>query len=245
MRRRPPSIAVASILLTVFMAPACGGDAADNVPFTLQVAPEFVQGAIPGARTGLVVTITNESATDEPVAISATASGAQVTVQPTVIRNGEVAEVTVVVDPVVDETPLDIVVTGTRGGQELSVTRSTSVLPWEDDRGTYAATLLDVFTDWLAENRSDLAITPATEFTGSFVAPGLLVVSHYLFVSDEWEVGLSWHVMLAPDDWAEVYLRPRATFAPTLAFRLQSQAAALDEDLIDIRPVPAPPEVVR
>lgn len=246
MRRRTRCAAVASILLVLAAIPACGGDDDTTaVPFTLNVAPEFVQGVIPGAATGVLVTIANASPTDEPVEITASATGAQVTVEPAAIGEGEVAQVTLVADPVDDEIPIDIVVTGTRGTEEMSVTKSTSVFPWEDDRGTYATALLELFTGWLADNEPDLGITPGTEFTGSYVAPGLLVVSHYLFMAEQWEVGLAWHVMIAPDDWAEIYLRPRRELAPTLAFRLQSQAAALDENLIDIGPVPAPAEVVR
>ena len=91
---------------------------------------------------------------------------------------------------------------------------------------------------WLADSEPQLGLNPDTEFFGSFIAPGLLVVSHYLFMSESWKSGLSWHVMVAPDDWAEIYLRPRTEMAPTLAFRLSSQTAALEGDMIDIESVP-------
>lgn len=52
--------------------------------------------------------------------------------------------------------------------------------------------------------------------------PHILVVSHYLFFSEEWEMGLQWHIMIAPYDWARIYLRPRAEVQPTHAFEITS-----------------------
>jgi hypothetical protein len=224
---------------------ACGDGGSSTVSFTLQLSPEFVQGAIPGSVTGVLVTISNDTATDEPVELSAAADGAAVSVAPAAIREEEVAEVTVVVDQATAERPLEIVVTGRRGALESTATRATTVFTWEDDRGVYAEALLDIFTSWLADNVPELGIDPTTEFSGSFVAPGLLVVSHYLFLSDGWELGLAWHVMVPPDDWSEIYLRPRGDPAPTMAFRLQSQAGALDDGVVTIEAVPPPVEVVR
>ena len=244
MRLRASTCAVLLGIPTAAVVPACGEEAA-AVPFTVRLAPEFVQGIIPGATTDVLVTISNATETDEPVELAASAEGATVTVEPAKIRDGEVAEVTVVADPAAADTPLDIVVTGQRGDLEETTTKSAIIFAWEDDRGPYAATLLGLFTTWLAEEEPALGIDAETTFAGSYVAPGLLVVSHYLFLSKDWEVGLSWHVMVPPDDWAEIYLRPRDAAAPTLAYRLASQAAALEQGTVQISAVPAPTEVVR
>lgn len=241
MHRRILFLALASLIVV----PACG-DGGPAVPFTLTVGPEFVQGAVTGARTGVLVTVDNESPSDDPVVISATAAGASVEVSPTEIAAGEVAEVWVTVDPgTADGTEMILTITGTRGDLVETATRSFTVFAWEDDRAEYAGVLFDVFRSWLEANHPELGITAGTEFEGSFVAPGLLVVSHYLYLSDEWEIGLSWHVMIPPDDWAEIYLRPRGELASTLAFRLSSQAAALEGGEPVFSEVPAPTEVLR
>ncbi|MFH1105366.1 MAG: hypothetical protein V1757_10570 [Actinomycetota bacterium] len=240
--RRIPTIVLLPLVLSATLG-ACGGDEA--IPFTLTLSPEFVQGAIPGANTGVLVTIENESATEAPVTIAATAVGAEVTVEPSTIAAGEVAEVWVIAGPTAADAEMEIVVTGSRGGFEASASKTLTLFAWEDDRGPYARTLFDLFTAWLAENRPDLGISPDTAFAGSFTAPGLLVVSHYLFLSDDWEIGLSWHVMIPPDDWAEIYLRPRDGTAPTVGFRLSSQAGALEGGVVEITEVTPPVEVVR
>jgi hypothetical protein len=232
------------VWLATVMLTACGAFVG-TPDFTLTVSPEFVQGVIPGASSGVLATITNESPTDLVVAISAAATGADISVEPAEITEGMVAEVWVVAPDVTDETPFELTIDATRAGVTHSTSRTTSVFPWEDDRAEYAQTLLNLFTGWLEQHRPELGVTRSTQLSGSFVAPGLLVVSHYMFVGTEWEIGLSWHVMIAPDDWAEIYLRPRSALAPSLAFRLASQQAALDEGTIEIAEVAPPAEVVR
>lgn len=154
-------------------------------PVPLDLSPEFVQGAIPGATTGVLVTITDESPDGGPVTLTATAGGAQVDIDPQEIHQGEVAEV-MIADAATQERPLDITVTAARGDVEKTANRSTVVFAWADDRGDDADRLLVVFTEWLAEHEPEVGIDPETEFAGSFVAPGLLVVSHYLYLSQDW-----------------------------------------------------------
>lgn len=234
-----------SVAILALVTASCADDDRIDVPFTLEVSPEFVQGVIPGAVTGVLVTVTDSEPTADPVTITVTAEGATVTVEPSEIVAGEVAEVMLVADAATTERPIEIVVVGRRGALESTVTRSTIVMDWGDDRGPEAHAIFETFLEWLEENRPELGITAGTAFTGSMVAPGLLVVSHYLFLSDEWEIGLSWHVMIPPDDWAEIYLRPRHAPTPTLAFRLMSRSETATTGQVDMREVTVPVEVVR
>jgi hypothetical protein len=86
---------------------------------------------------------------------------------------------------------------------------------------------------------------PESEFEGAMVAPRLLVVSHYMFTNELYELGVSWHVTVAPDDWAELYLRPRDELHPTRAFRVSSWSAALAGEPVEFTDVAPPDEVVR
>jgi hypothetical protein len=51
--------------------------------------------------------------------------------------------------------------------------------------------------------------------------------------------------MVAPDDWAELYLRPRDELRPTRAFRVSSWSAALAGEPVEFTEVAPPDEVVR
>lgn len=240
---RRPLIALFALAVGVII-PACGES--QSAPFTMQIGPQFVNGAVPGAMTSLLVTVQDEQMSDDPVTISASVTGATVMVHPEAISPGQVAEVQVVAEPIsTGDAMISVVVTATRGEVTETATRDLTVYDWEDDRGPYARELLAMFTDWLAENRPDLGITQETVFEGAMVAPALLVVSHYCFMTEDWEIGLSWHVMIPPDDWAEIYLRPRGELTPTAAFRLASQNAAIEDGVVQITEVPAPDEVTR
>ncbi len=71
------------------------------------------------------------------------------------------------------------------------------------------------------------------------VSPQWLVVSHYLFFSEDWEMHVSWHIMVAPYDWARIDLRHRFDEeTPSYAFEISSVDAGSEPCPID------PPESV-
>jgi len=97
----------------------------------------------------------------------------------------------------------------------------------EDEVGPLAAEVRDLFIPWLAQNRPELGITEQTQWTGTIVTPHILVVTHYLYFSDEWEMHVFWHVMIPPYDWAKIELRRRfVETLPSLAFEIPSRSAA-------------------
>ena len=201
-----------------------------------------MQGVIPGQRLVLLVAVT----TDQPVMLSCDVSGgaATVSIEPETISQNQVAEITVVPGAATTETEMRIDITARRGDHEETITKTTAVFDWPDDREEQAAEILGVFTAWLADNEPALGITPATMFEGSFVST-LLVVSHYAYFNDDWEVGLSWHIMIPPDDFAEVYLRPRDALRPERAFRIASWQTALATGVPEVIEVEPPAEVTR
>lgn len=233
------------VVVVTTMAAACQG--VQDEPFTLIVEPEFVQGVIPGQRLVMLVTIEDTSSDAPEAEVTAVAAGGQVSVDPQSIGVGEVAEVTYIADPVAgeQEVPMTMTITATRGSVVHEHEVATVVVPWEDSLAITASEILALYRPWLAETHPELGIESDTELDGTFVAPNLLVVSHYAFFNEDWEVGVAWHIMTAPDDWAEIYLRPRDEISPSTAFRLNSWSTALGGGAFEIEEVPAPDQVVR
>lgn len=243
-------IAVIVALVAVAAFPPASGEPADggmdeNTAFHIDVipaTPEQIDGvdvyklSIPGQRFVFLVTITDEDEGGElPVHISATAPGAEVVIYRDEICEGEVAEVVVIPAPASIGTAIEVTITGTRGSATDEKVVGFEVAEGEDDRQEYAGMLLDRFVSWLAANHSELGITEDTVWDGTTVSPVWLVVSHYLFFSEEWELHLEWHVMIPPHDWARIDLRHRFDeLAPSYAFEISSVDAASD---------PAPMEV--
>jgi hypothetical protein len=112
---------------------------------------------------------------------------------------------------------------------------SFEVAEGEDDRQEYATELLDKFVFWLAANHPELGITVDTVWNGTMVSPVWLVVSHYLFFSEEWELHIEWHIMVPPYDWAKIDLRHRFDeLAPSYAFEISSVDANSEPVAIEV-----------
>lgn len=245
-RLRLPALPLAVVLLVG----ACGNDDddADDTPFELSLSPEFVQGAYPRIPVKVLVVIENDSATDSPVDLEASLEGGgSVELSTNSLAAGSIAEaiVTPPDTPATQDLDLTLTVTAQRGATTRTATRTITVTPGGDDREDVAREILGHFTAWLEDEHPEMGITPSTAFDGTVVAPRLLVVSHYMFENEAYELGLSWHIMVAPDDWAELYVRPRDELAPTEAYRLSSWSTALAGGDVEFQDVAPPSEVVR
>jgi hypothetical protein len=174
-----------------------------------------------------------------PIVLEAEAAGATVEVAPATIEEDTVAEVTVIPDPVTTETMIPVTFTASRGDLEAIESRTQPVWPETDALEPEARDRLATFTEWLSNERPELGIDRDTVWSGTALQPKMLVVSHYLFQSDEWEAALEWHVMIAPDDWGRIILRRRwVEDRPSLAFEITSVSRGDDPHEIE------PPEVV-
>jgi hypothetical protein len=193
--------------------------------FHINVIPQQLNGdSIAGQHCVFLVTITDEGQEcGLPVRISAKAPGAEVVIYYEDIFEGEVAEVVVIPAQESIEKTIKVTITGTRGRQMVKEVVSFNVVEGQDDRQEYAEELLGRFVSWLAVNHPELGITDATAWNGTMVSPVWLVVSHYLFFSDEWEAHIYWHVMIPPYDWARIDLRHRFDeLAPSYSFEISS-----------------------
>jgi hypothetical protein len=209
--------------------------------FNINVIPGQLNGdSIAGQHCVFLVTITDEGQECElPVRISAKAPGAEMVIHYEDILEREVAEVVVIPAQASVGKNVTVTITGTRGSSTDEEVVSFAVVEGKDGRGEYAAELLDRFIPWLAENYPELRITEDTAWNGTMVSPQWLVVSHYLFFSDEWEAHIYWHIMIPPYDWARIDLRHRFDeLAPSYSFEISSLNATSEPISIE------PPETV-
>jgi hypothetical protein len=231
-------IAVITVIVIIAAFPPSSGEpdnggVDENSAFHINVIPEQRTEdqdpfySIVGQHFIYLVTITDDGQESElPVRISATAPGAEVVIYYEDIFEGEVAEVVVVPAQASVGTIIEVTITGNRGSASDEKVASFEVAEGEDDRQEYAGELLDRFVSWLATNHPELGITEDTAWNGTMVSPVWLVVSHYLFFSEEWEAHIEWHIMMPPYDWAKIDLRHRFDeLAPSYAFEISSLTA--------------------
>jgi hypothetical protein len=128
-----------------------------------------------------------------------------------------------------------VTVTLARGDTQTRTEVPINISRGEDLLHDEAAAYRDRFVAWLETERPDLGITSSTEWVGTPVQPHILVVSHYLFFSEDWEMSVMWHIMIAPHDWSRISLRPRDEMSPTLAFEIPSVS---DPTVVEVEPPP-------
>jgi len=210
--------------------------------FTIDVSPPElpleIRLLLPGEASSFLVKVAELAYGSSPVVISATAEGATVTkvIQPT--NEKPVGEVWIVPDPTTAETTGTLAITASSGATVTTVERTFGVFPMADERGHDAQPYFERWIAWLAAAHPELGIDESTDWQPHFVST-LLVVSHYAYVSDEWELTVAWHNMIPPDDWTEIHLRRRGVdLTPSLAFRQDSVADGTEPHAV------APPEVV-
>jgi hypothetical protein len=218
-------IAFIIAIVAIAALPPASGEADENTAFSINVTPEQLNGhSIAGQHCVFLVTITDEGQEGQlPVRISAQAPGAEVVIYHEDIFEEEVAEVVIIPAQASIGTIIEVTITGNRGSSSDEKVVSFEVIEGEDDRQEYAEELLDRFVSWLATNHPELGITDDTAWNGTMVSPQWLVVSHYLFFSEEWEAHIEWHIMIPPSDWARIDLRHRFDeLAPSYAFEISS-----------------------
>jgi len=232
------------IIASVLVMFLTGCPMSEPATFTMKVVPEQIEDTIPQQRCVLLVTIeeSDADAPGEPVTITAIGEGATAVVAHGTVTAGEVAEVTVtMLQPQTGGEggwPCSATIHAQRGATSRNVEVPIVLTSEEEDTvGPAAAEMRDRFVPWLAQNRPELGIDETTVWEGTIVKPHWLVVTHYLFFSDEWEMHVSWHVMIAPYDWARIDLRRRFhETLPSLAFEISSVSDPAPLTVDEIQP---------
>jgi hypothetical protein len=231
-------MAVLSLLVA-----SCSTGTSPGGEFELSSSPQFVNRMIPGRRPTLLVTATGDIEQKVTLTVE-TSTGAAAMAEPAEISVGGVAEVWVEIPEVDVETPMTITVSGESSNVTRTLSVNATAVPGVDDLESTAKEIAAFFLDDLAGTVPGVPPDVAGLVNGTPVA-GLLVVTHYAWFTDDAEIGLAWHVMVAPDDWAEMYVRPRGELRPTAAYRLSSWSTALAGGEVTITEIPAPSEVTR
>lgn len=193
--------------------------------------------SIPGQKCLFLITIEENqtSSGSKPVNISATSPDCEVTIFPQSITLNQVAELSVMPTQANIGKNVTITLQGERQELKQTETITVEVIEGENTLETEAASMRDKFTKWLLTNYPELGITNETVWTGTIVNPRILVVMHYIFLSEEWEMYVTWHVMIPPYDWARIYLRHRYNqTAPTYAFEISSVQEQAQPQAIEV-----------
>jgi hypothetical protein len=206
---------------------SCGGSS-DTVmpPLVLTRSPEFVNRIIPGRRPFALVSAGLGEGEAATLAGRSTLVGMTVSFVPETVAPGETVEVWVDVPEVVEDVPFTVTIVVGEGSGAQTLTVDATAVPGTDDVSETAASIATVFLSRLAGSVPGLPADASGLIGGTPVA-GLLVVTHYAWFTEDVEIGLAWHIMVAPDDFAELYIRPRDASRPTHTYRINSWSTAV------------------
>ena len=198
--------------------------------FALEVLPATAPPriAIGGQQFIYLVRLHDAATSRGLVSLAVSAPDAASVAAPGIAWRYAVNEVIVVPRPVKEGSEpasLRVVITAVRGTERTSVTRVLQVHAGTDTIADEARAHLDLFLPWLEKEHPTLRLGPSTPMTGT-INRNLLVVDHYVFLTHYWEIDLSWHVMIPPDDWTRIQLRSRGSKVPwpIRAFQIDSVA---------------------
>ena len=238
-------LACSFILLLIVGSTFFGCDILDDndkeepAPFSMQVIPTQMEITIPGQRCVFLVSVADEGKENKEgkvVKISASAPGAAVSVEPQMITPGQVAEVTLIPDETMrpdkdsEYKTIEGTIFGERDNLKQTEKITVKVLDRRDMIAQSAVEMRDKFIPWLADNHPEFGITSETEWIETIVLPGQYIISYYLFFSEDWEMGVDWHVTRPPDNWTRIYLRQRFTeMYPSYGFEISSWSTEGEE----------------
>ncbi len=222
--------------------------------FEFKVSPSGIDDSVVDQESVLLVHLdpgTEDSiGSSKKVTISATADNSTITVINDEIGPGDVAEVRVKPStmpnddgtsnddsPFPDSGTVEVTIRAERGTVVREQTVGVTVVSDEEIIiDPEAAAVRELFIPFLAQEHPELGIDTDTEWENEIVTPHVLIVTHYLFFSEEWEMHVCWHVMIPPHDWARIELRRRfSETEPSLAFEVTSRSAD-EPDFKEIEP---------
>lgn len=112
----------------------------------------------------------------------------------------------------------DLKLVATHGLQADTVTLTVDVIDWSQvEEPGWELDKLNDFLPWLHDTHPEIGDLSGQQWFRYITRPQILVVEHWTFLSRDWELRLSFHVMIPPYDWSRLLVRRRGEVTPRLA----------------------------
>lgn len=249
MRRARLGKCLLAVLLGLTVAAllgGCGGDGAGATDLTLSAVPRQGIQSYPGGVALWVLKVIPASGDSRQFQLAADApAGVSCSFTPSVISGPSLVECLARPDTSLagQSTTLRVNATAIRSDLDAlaadaaAIDLHLGVSNYTDGYENEARRRFQPFLSYLVDHRRELGITRQTQWEGFVSAPGILIVTWYSFLSEDWEVLIRWHVMIPPYDWTHVYLRRRGTLRCEWAGEISTAGGAVHEIPLE-RPFP-------
>ena len=112
------------------------------------------------------------------------------------------------------EKTIEVTVIATKNKVSTSNSAYVKVVNWTMSIDAEIYDMQNRFVLYLEENCTAYNINTSISWEAYGSAPMILIVGHYLFKSEFWEMELSRHFTMEPYDWVKIYLRSRNSIKP-------------------------------
>jgi hypothetical protein len=104
---------------------------------------------------------------------------------------------------------------------------------WTSDNLPNATIKRDEFVDWLEEKHPEFGTFKDKIFFAYLTYPAHLVVEHWSFLYDYWEMRICFHVTIPPYNWSQISLRKRGEIEAIFAAKRESDGAVYEIPIED------------
>lgn len=148
-------------------------------------------------------------------------------------RPSGIAEITIQPEQSIDIGVHPIMVYATGLNTTRSVRLNVEMINWPSGNAQPAMVKRDDFVAWLETEHPEFGRFSGREWFPYMTYPGILVVEHWTFLDQDWEMRICFHVMIPPHDWSMILLRPRGEWDPIFAARRESDGTIYEIPISD------------
>jgi len=99
---------------------------------------------------------------------------------------------------------------------------------WSSDSLPDALVKKEELIKWLESKHPEFGTFSDKEWFAYVTYPNILVVEHWTFLYEEWEMRICYHVMIPPYDWSKICLRKRGEVQPIFAAMRESDGTTYE-----------------
>jgi hypothetical protein len=130
-----------------------------------------------------------------------------------------VAEIVISPEKTINIKKYNIRLIASHEGKEKNIELGIDLYEWQQGEIETPLSKLNEFRDWLNANYPKYNALFGKFKTFYHTYPEILIVEHYTFLTDEYEIRLCYHVMIPPDDWSMILFRKRDSIKAEFAAR--------------------------
>lgn len=104
---------------------------------------------------------------------------------------------------------------------------------WTSENLPEAIIKRDELIDWLETEHPEFGTFSGENWFAYITYPQHLIVEHWTFLYEKWEMRICYHVMIPPYDWSKVWLRPRGEVDAIFAAEHQSDGTTYEISVSD------------